>query len=328
MIVRAKRRDVLRYGAASILAALPAPAIAEAWPSKPIRIICTYPAGGLTDVFARAYGDYGAQKTGQPVLVENRTGAAGAIGAEMVKQAAPDGYTLMFTNSTTMVQNKALFKKLPYDPDKDFALVAWFNTGHLPTIVNKDVPATNVQEFAAWAQGRKVSLATYGIGSFAHVVTETLNRHYGLNMEAVHYRGESLMWQDVASGAVQGATGSYASASSGLQTGAGRPIAVPTMERMKRLPDVPTFYEQGLTEKAFQIRGWVGCAAPAGTPEEIVQKLSDLMVEAGKTERVQKVNDTFAIDEGARDRAYFKKVLDEEGPVSIEIIRSLNIDPQ
>lgn len=328
MIVRAKRRDLLRYGAASMLAALPAPALADVWPRKPIRIICTYPAGGLTDVFARAYGDYVAQKTGQPVIVENKAGAAGAIGAEMVKQAAPDGYTLMFTNSTTMVQNKALFKKLPYDPDKDFALVAWFNTGHLPTIVNKDVPATNIQEFAAWAQGRKVSLATYGIGSFAHVVTETLNRHYGLKMEAVHYRGESLMWQDVASGAVQGATGSYASASSVLQTGSGRPIAVPTMERMKRLPNVPTFYEQGLTEKAFQIRGWVGCAAPAGTPEEIVQKLSDLMVEAGKTERVQKVNDTFAIDEGARDKTYFKKVLDEEGPVSIEIIRSLNIDPQ
>ena len=328
MIIRAKRRDVLRYGAASMLAALPAPAIAEAWPSKPIRIICTYPAGGLTDVFARAYGDYIAQKTGQPVIVENKAGAAGAIGAEMVKQAAPDGYTLMFTNSTTMVQNKALFKKLPYDPDKDFALVAWFNTGHLPMIVNKEVPASNLKEFAAWAQGRKVSLATYGIGSFAHVVTETLNRHYGLKMEAVHYRGESLMWQDVASGAVQGATGSYASASSVLQTRAGRPIAVPTMERMKRLPDIPTFYEQGLTEKAFQIRGWVGCAAPAGTPEPIVQKLSDLMVEAGKTERVQRVNDTFAIDEGARDRIYFRKVLDEEGPVSIEIIKSLNIEPQ
>lgn len=91
------------------------------------------------------------------MIVENKAGAAGAIGAEMVKQAAPDGYTLMFTNSTTMVQNKALFKKLPYDPDKDFALVAWFNTGHLPTIVNKDVPAANIQEFAAWAQGRKVS---------------------------------------------------------------------------------------------------------------------------------------------------------------------------
>ena len=328
MIVRPTRRDVLRYGSAAALAALPAPAIAQAWPSKPIKIVVTYPAGGLTDVFARAYGEYVSQKVGQPVVVENKTGAAGAIGAEMVKSSAPDGYTLMFTNSTTMIMNKVLFKKLPYDPDKDFALVAWFNTGHLPTIINKDVPAKNVAEFAAWARDRKVSLATYGAGSYAHVVTETLNRHYGLKMEAVHYRGEALMWQDVASGAVQGASGSYASASAVLQTGAGRPIAVPTMERMKKLPDVPTFYEQGLTEKAFQVRGWVGCCAPVGTPDGVVQKLSDLMVEAGKTERIQKIIDTFGIDEAARDRTYFKKVLDEEGPVVLDVIKSLNIEPQ
>ena len=328
MIVRPTRRDVLRYGSLTALSALPAPAIAQAWPSKPIRIIVTYPAGGLTDVFARAYGEYVSQKVGQPVVIENKTGAAGAIGAEMVKSSPADGYTLMFTNSTTMIMNKVLFKKLPYDPDKDFALVAWFNTGHLPTIINKDVPAKNVAEFAAWARDRKVSLATYGAGSYAHVVTETLNRHYGLKMEAVHYRGEALMWQDVASGAVQGASGSYASASAVLQTGAGRPIAVPTMERMKKLPDVPTFYEQGLTEKAFQVRGWVGCAAPVGTPDDVVQKLSDLMVEAGKTERIQKIIDTFGIDEAARDRTYFKKVLDEEGPVWLEVIKSLNIEPQ
>jgi tripartite-type tricarboxylate transporter receptor subunit TctC len=328
MIVRPTRRDVLRYGSAAALAALPAPAIAQAWPSKAVRIIVTYPAGGLTDVFARAYGESVSQKVGQPVVVENKTGAAGAIGAEMVKSSAPDGYTLMFTNSTTMIMNKVLFKKLPYDPDKDFALVAWFNTGHLPTIINKDVPAKNVAEFAAWARDRKVSMATYGAGSYAHVVTETLNRHYGLKMEAVHYRGEALMWQDVASGAVQGASGSYASASAVLQTGAGRPIAVPTMERMRKLPDVPTFYEQGLTEKAFQVRGWVGCAAPVGTPDDVVQKLSDLMVEAGKTERIQKIIDTFGIDEAARDRTYFKKVLDEEGPVWLDVIKSLNIEPQ
>jgi tripartite-type tricarboxylate transporter receptor subunit TctC len=328
MVVRPTRRDVLRYGSGAALTVLPAPAIAQAWPSKPIRIIVTYPAGGLTDVFARAYGEYVSQKVGQPVVVENKTGAAGAIGAEMVKSSPADGYTLMFTNSTTMIMNKVLFKKLPYDPDKDFALVAWFNTGHLPTIINKDVPAKNVAEFAAWARDRKVSLATYGAGSYAHVVTETLNRHYGLKMEAVHYRGEALMWQDVASGAVQGASGSYASASAVLQTGAGRPIAVPTMERMRKLPDVPTFYEQGLTEKAFQVRGWVGCAAPVGTPDDVVQKLSDLMVEAGKTERIQKIIDTFGIDEAARDRTYFKKVLDEEGPVWLDVIKSLNIEPQ
>jgi len=328
MIARPTRRDLLRYGALAA-AALPAPAIAQApWPAKPIKIICTYPPGGLTDVFSRAYGEYVGQKLGQPVVVENKAGAAGAIGAELVKQAPPDGYTLMFTNSTTMIQNKALFKKLPYDPDKDFSLVAWFNTGHLPTAVNKDIPVKNVAEFAAWAKDRKVSAATYGAGSYAHVVAASLNQHYGLQMEAVHYRGEALMWQDVASGAVQTASGSYAAMLPFVQSGAVKVIAVPTLERMRKLPDVPTFYEQGLTEKAFQVRGRVGCAAPVGTPDAIVQKLCDLMVEGGKAERIQKIIDTFGIDEGARDRVYFQKVIDEEGPVWLDVIKGLNIEPQ
>jgi tripartite-type tricarboxylate transporter receptor subunit TctC len=328
VIARPTRRHLLRYGALAA-AALPAPAIAQApWPGKPIKIICTYPPGGLTDVFSRAYGDYVGQKLGQPVVIENKAGAAGAIGAELVKQAPPDGYTLMFTNSTTMMQNKVLFKKLPYDPDKDFSLVAWFNTGHLPTAVNKDVPVKSVAEFAAWAKDRKVSAATYGAGSYAHVVAASLNRHYGLQMEAVHYRGEALMWQDMSSGAVQIASGSYATMLPFVQSGAVKVIAVPTRERMKKLPDVPTFYDQGLTEKAFQVRGWVGCAAPAGTPDAVVQKLCDLMVEGGKTERIQKILDTFGIDEGARDRVYFKKVIDEEGPVWLDVIRGLNIEPQ
>ena len=206
MIVRATRREMLRYGsAAAAAAALPSPALAEgSRPGKPIRIICGYPAGGLTDIFARAYGEHIAQRTGQPVFVENKAGASGAIAAEQVKSAPPDGYTLMWTISTTMIMNKVLFKKLPYDPDKDFVLISWMNAGHLPTIVSKNVPATNLAEFADYARSHKVSLGTYGIGSYSHVVVEALNRHYGLAMEAVHYRGEALMWQDVASGSGAG----------------------------------------------------------------------------------------------------------------------------
>ena len=137
---RPSRRDVLRHGtAATAVAVLPAPSIAQAWPSKPIKIICGYPAGGLTDIFARAYGEYISQKTGQPVTVENKAGASGAIAAEQVKSAPPDGHTLMWTISTTMIMNKVLFKKLPYDPDKDFVPISWMDAGHLPTIVNKNV---------------------------------------------------------------------------------------------------------------------------------------------------------------------------------------------
>ena len=330
MSVRATRREVLRYGkAAAAAAVLPSTAIAEeSWPSKPIRIVCGFPAGGLTDIFARAYGEYISQKTGQPVYVENKAGASGAIAAEQVKSAPADGYTLMWTISTTMVMNKVLFKKLPYDPDKDFVLISWMNAGHLPTIVNKDVPAKTVGEFADYARKNKVSLGTYGSGSYSHVVVETLNRHYGLSIEAVHYRGEALMWQDVASGAVQGGTGSIAAAASVLQSGNGRPIAVPSMKRSRKLPDIATFHEQGLTEQAFQVRGWIGLVGPAGIRPEIVQRLSDLMVEGGKTERIQKILDTFGIDEAARDSRYFEKVVREEGPVWIDLIKSLNIEPQ
>src|SRR5260221_3627018 len=328
MIVRPSRRDLLRYGGVAAASLLPAPAIAQAWPAKPIRIVCGYPAGGLTDIFARGYGEFISQKTGQPVVVENKAGASGAIAAEQVKSAAPDGYTLMFTISTTMIMNKVLFKKLPYDPDKDFALISFVNAGHLPFIVNKDVPAKNVAEFAEYARKNKVSLGTYGAGSYPHVVAETLNKHYDLKIEAVHYRGEALMWQDVASGAIQGGSGSIAGAASVLQTGSGRPIAVPSMVRSKKLPDVPTFYEQGLTEQAFQVRGFICLVGPAGMPGETVQKLSDMMVAGGKTERIQKILDTFGIDEAARDRVYFKQVLDEEGPVWIDLVKGLNLEPQ
>ncbi|MGH8515129.1 MAG: Bug family tripartite tricarboxylate transporter substrate binding protein, partial [Gammaproteobacteria bacterium] len=206
--------------------------------------------------------------------------------------------------------------------------VAWFNTGHLPTIINKDVPAKNVAEFAAWASDRKVSLATYGAGSYAHVVAETLNRHYGLKMEAVHYRGEAPMWIDVASGSVQGGSGSYAAAAAVLQSGNGRAIAVPTKTRMRKLPDVGTFWEQGITDVAFQVQGFICLVGPAAMPKEIVLKLSDMMVEAGKTERIQKILDTFGIDNAAQDHVFFEKFLAEQGPVWIELVKGLNLEPQ
>jgi tripartite-type tricarboxylate transporter receptor subunit TctC len=113
-----------------------------------------------------------------------------------------------------------------------------------------------------------------------------------------------------------------------LQAGNGRPIAVPTKARMKKLPDVPTFYEQGVTDKAFQIQGWIGLVGPAGMPKEIVQKLSDMMVEGGKSERIQKILETFGIDNAARDHVFFEKIVAEEGPVWIELVKGLNLEPQ
>jgi tripartite-type tricarboxylate transporter receptor subunit TctC len=307
---------------------LPNPAFAQAWPSKPIRIICGYPAGGLTDVFARAYGEAIAQKTGQPVTVENKTGASGAIAAEQVKNAPADGHTLMWTISTTMIMNKVLFKKLPYDPDKDFALISWMDAGHLPFVASTKVPATNLKEFAAYAAANKTSLGTYGAGSYSHVAVEALNRHFKLTMQPVHYRGEAPMWQDVASGAIQAGSGSYAAASPLLQNGTGRAIAVPTKTRARKLPDVATFFEQGIDDIAFQVQGFICLVAPIGVPRDVVLKLSAMMVEAGKSERIQKILDTFGIDQGAQDHVFFEKFMAEQGPVWIKLVKDLNLEPQ
>ncbi|HEX2884854.1 tripartite tricarboxylate transporter substrate binding protein [Vineibacter terrae] len=329
------RRHLLRQGmvigGAAIVGApalLSASAHAQAWPSKPVRIVVSGPAGGLTDAFARAYGEYIAQKIGQPVVVENKAGASGIIAAEMVGKSPADGYTLLFTIATTMVMNRVLFKSLPYDPDKDFVYISYMDAGHLPFVVHRSVPATNIKEFVAWARNNKVSIGTYSAGSYSHIVVAELNKAFGLNMEPVHYRGEAPMWQDLAGGAIHAATGSYQAGASVLSTGAGRAIAVPQTARMKKLPDVATFLEQGVTAKAFQIRGWVGLLAPAGVKAEIVERLSALMVEAGQTPRIRQILDTFGIDNAASGHQAFAQVLKEESPVWIDVVKQLGITPQ
>jgi tripartite-type tricarboxylate transporter receptor subunit TctC len=325
----ATRRIFARTGAAIVAAFfLAAGAWAQAWPSKPIRIVVGYPAGGLTDLFARAYGDYVSQKVGQPVVVENKPGAGGTVAAQAVKSAPADGYTLMFTISTTMIMNRVLYKSLPYDPDKDFVLISSMSAGHLPLVAGKATGATNLNEFVAYARKNKVSIGTYAAGSYAHIAVAELNKHFALQMEAVHYRGEAPMWQDLAAGVIQAASGSYAAASSVLQSGAGRPIAVPQNKRMSKLPDVATFLEQGVTSRAFQLQGFICLVGPTGMPQEIVQRVSDLMVEGGKSERVRKLLDTFGVDDSAVGHQDFKKLVADEGPVWISLVQSLGLTPE
>ncbi len=300
---------------------------AQAWPNKPIKIICGYPPGGLTDIFARSYGEHLSTRLGQQVVVENRSGAGGTLAAQAVKAAAPDGYTLMFTISTTMLMNRVLYKTLPYDADKDFVLISSMSAGHLPLIVNKSLGVSNLKEFAEHARKNKVSLGTYAAGSYSHLAVAELNKHFGLQMEAIHYRGEAPMWQDVAAGVIAGGSGSLAAAASVLQSGIAIPIAVPQTTRMSKLPNVPTFLEQGVSAKAFQLKGFICLVGPVGMPPEMVQNLSDLMVEAGKTERIQKILATFGIDEAAASHQEFRKLYDEEGPIWISLVKGLGLTP-
>ena len=139
-----------------------------------------------------------------------------------------------------------LNKSLPYDPDKDFSFISLLSAGHLPLVVHKSTGATNIKEFVEYARKNKVSFGSYAAGSFAHIVCVELNKLYGLDMVVVNYRGEAPMWQDMHAGAIQAAVGSYQAALSVIDAGTGRAIAVQTTKRMRKLPDVPTFIEQGL----------------------------------------------------------------------------------
>lgn len=324
-------RDVARRGVLGGALGLAASgsARAQAWPTKPVKIICGYPPGGSTDAFARAYGEYCAEKLGQPFTVENKTGAASILACEFVAKSAPDGYTLLFTNSTALFQNQVTFKSLPYDTARDFAPVAMMPAGHLPLYIHADIPAKNLQEFVAWAKGRKVSYGTYAAGSLAHVVCVKLNEVYGLNMEPVHYRGEGAMWPDLWAGQIQAGMGTFQAASAGWRQGKIRPIAVPTMKRMaSKLPDVGTFHEQGATHPYFLLEGVVGCLLPAATPRPIVERLSALMVDAGATPRIRQLNDQFGVEEPAKDWREFEKFSREMGPLLIQSVRELGLTPQ
>ncbi|MEQ1649302.1 MAG: tripartite tricarboxylate transporter substrate binding protein [Hyphomicrobiaceae bacterium] len=309
------------------VAAFPRPSLGQSvkFGSKPIRIICAFPAGGLTDQFARAYGDYIAEKTGQQVIVENRTGAGGGVGAVALKQAPNDGHTLMCTVSATLLGNRVLYKNLPYDPDKDFALVALMSSGHLPVVAHKSTGAKTIAEFAAYAKTNKVSGGSYAAGSFAHIAVNEISKQLGFECPIVQHRGESPMWQDMAAGVSHIACGSYQASRIVLDGGHGQAIAVPTSKRMKRLPDVPTFAEQGLTAPVFQLKSWTCFVARGDTPPELVTEASNMIVDGGKTPRLAKILDTFGIDDGAVGQVQFKNIMDTEGPIWLDAARKLNL---
>ncbi len=320
-------RRRLLSGAASLgaLFAFPFGASAQAWPTKPIRVVVAYPAGGLTDILARAYSEHLAQKLGQPVVVENKPGASGAIGGAEVAKAAPDGYTFLFTISTSMNQNRVLYKKLPYDADKDFTYVSGFDAGHLPLAVAAGVKATNMAEFVEMARRERVTMGNYSAGSFPHMLAAQVNKLYGTKIEPVHYKGEAPMWADLASGQITSAIGSIPAMGPHLQSGRVRPIAVPTTVRSSRLPNVPTFVEQGFKDSIFVIQGWIGMFGPAGLSKDIINRISAIHQDAAESPRIKQINTTFGLRDKPWTAEEFEKLNEEIKPIWIALARELGI---
>jgi tripartite-type tricarboxylate transporter receptor subunit TctC len=295
------------------------------WPSKPIRIVVGYPAGGLADSIARAYGEYLGQKLGQSVIVENKAGASGMLAGAEVAKATPDGHTFWFTLNATTAQNRVLFKKMPYDPDKDFVHVAGFDPGPLPLGVNAESTIRNMRDLLAFGKNQRITFGNYSAGSLPHFVAQQLSKKYGLNIDPVPYKGEAPMWMDLASGQSTVAQGTVSGILPHLQSGKVRAIAVTTRTRSPLLPQVPTFDEQGLSDPVFTMQTWLGLFAPANTPRPIVQRVSDLVQEAASTTRVREINKTYGMSDKPWSSSEFEKLDRQNKPHWIELARELNV---
>jgi len=268
------RRALMRATAGFALAA-PAVARAQAaWPAKAITIVVNFPAGGLTDGIARAFGQHVQQATGQQVIVDNKPGASGNIGAAQVARAPADGYTFLHSVSSTLVQNRVMFKSLGFDPDKDLTIVSGTSSGVLPVVVHKSVPAEvkDLKSFIAWAKGQKINWGSWALGSSAHIFAQHLNEKYGLAIEVVTYKGEAPMWQDMGAGSLQAAMGSPQAMNALLVKQEVRPIVAPSQVRYVKLPDVKTTAEQGFP--TVRIGHWAGLFAPRGTPQAIIERMN------------------------------------------------------
>jgi len=243
------------------------------YPTRPIKLVVPYVAGGPTDVLGRMVGDYLSRDLKQTVVVENKAGAQGAIGAEVAARAEPDGYTLFFTAASIVVLNPQLYKKLPYDPAKDFRMLAIVTDLPVLMEVHPSVPAKTVAEFVAYAKQNpgKLNFGSAGTGGTTHLAGEMFRQMAGIDMVHVAYKGAGPALTDLLSGNIQLMFDTLGTALPPVKAGLLRPLAVSSAQRIRDLPDVPTMAEAGYPQYAVSV--WYGVAAQSKLPDEVAQKL-------------------------------------------------------
>ena len=247
----------------------------EKFPSKPVRLIVQYQAGGSTDTLARLLADKLAPRLGQPVVVENRSGAGGIIGTDYVAKSPADGYTLLVTVPGPVTANLVLYRKLPYDPRTDLRMVSDLATVRTVLAVHPSVPAKDFKGLieAVKAAPDKYSMGSWGAGTQPHQIQVYMDKTYGTRTLHVPYKGEGPMAIDLIAGQIQMTVGSVATLAPYIAAGKLRALAVAGPRRAKALPDVPTFAEQGYKEPVYMMTGPTSLMAPAKTPDAVVERL-------------------------------------------------------
>ena len=327
----ARRPGTGRLGAllmtvAAAIGLAAAPAVAQDWPSRPIRIIVPLAAGGPTDAKARLLAPKLQERLGQPVVVENRPGAAAVIGTELVARAAPDGHTLLMGTPSITI-NESISKNLPYDRKRDFVPVALVGSGPLVLVVPTTLPPRTIAEFIAHAKANagKISYASVGNGSISHLTTELFRSRAGIEMTNSPYGGTGPALLAIMSGDVQLAVDAITTAGPQIAGGKMRALAVTTAARSPLLPDVPTVAESGFP--GFDIPFWAGLFARSGTPPEILQRLNRETVAILDAPDMREQLARLGTEPGRLDMAGFAKYVEDQAIGYAAAAKAADIKP-
>jgi len=298
------------------------------YPSRPVRLLIPFPAGGPSDTVARAVATAMQPILGQPIVVENKTGAAGIVGTKEGAAAAPDGYTIILGGTGTHNTNQYLYDSLPYDPDKDFAAVSQLYDANNVFVVPADSPIKSLAGLIAQAKKRpgELNYAVGAIGSSSHLAFEMFKSMAGVDIAAIPYSGMLAAYTDLVGGRIQVLPNDVLNMYEQITAGKVRALAVTSAERFPFLPDVPTVAESGLP--GFVGVGWAGLFVPAGTPAPIVEKISAAVREAANSPELRKSMEARKVELVASTPREFGDVVARERQKWAKVIRDANIKLQ
>ncbi|MCC6534686.1 MAG: tripartite tricarboxylate transporter substrate binding protein [Burkholderiales bacterium] len=307
------------------LAALPA--WGQDYPSRPIRLVVPYPAGGPVDIMGRLTGQKLTDQLGSQVVIDNRAGANGNIGGEIVARSSPDGYTLLMGANGSIAVNPGLYRKMPYDPAKDLAPVSLVSTGALMMVVHPSLPAKSVGEFVALAKTRPgaINFASSGAGSTAHLCSELLKVMTAIDIVHVPYKGSAPALNDVIGGQVQMLITGVSSAAGHVRGGKLRALGVTSAKRLAAFPEVPTI---GEAVPGYEVLTWYGVFVPAGTPAGIVQRLNGAIVTGMNTKEIHDRMTALGAETATNTPAAFGAMVKKEIAQWAKVLRAAGIRPE